>query len=249
MTLRGRVAVVTGGASGIGRSICERLAQAGARVAVLDVNQVGAAETAREIAGRGGEAVSLIADVADATAVDDAMGQVRAALGAVSILVNVAGIGEFLPFPQMSRAAWDRMIAVHLTGTFNCTRAAVDDMLAAGWGRIVNTASVAGLNGGGPGLSHYAAAKGGIIAFTKALAHELGPSGITVNCLAPGLIETPLIRSSLVTPELRARAIDGAPVRRIGQPEDIAAACAFLVSEDAGFTTGQVLSPNGGRYM
>ena len=173
----------------------------------------------------------------------------RAQLGPVHILVNVAGIGSFIPLLEMQRADWDRMIAVHLTGTFNCTRAVASDMVQAGWGRIVNTASVAGLNGGGPGLSHYAAAKGGIIAFTKALAHELGPSGITVNCLAPGLIDTPLIRTSLVTDELRTRAIAGAPVGRIGVPDDIAAACAFLVSEESGFFTGQVMSPNGGRYM
>jgi len=188
-------------------------------------------------------------DVADAAAVGGAVERARAALGPIHIMINVAGIGAFVPLLEMSQAEWDRMIAVHLTGTFNCTRAAVPDMLAAGWGRIVNTASVAGLSGGGPGLSHYAAAKGGIIAFSKALAHELGPSGITVNCIAPGLIDTPLIRSSLVTAELRARAIQGAPVRRIGEPEDIAAACAFLVSDAASFFTGQVMSPNGGRYM
>jgi len=241
-----RVAVVTGGASGIGRGVCVRLAGMGFTVAVLDVNEAGMNETAKLM---GTTALRCVADVCDTAAVEAALVRVRGAFGPVSILVNVAGIGEFLPFTEMTRAAWDRMLAVHLTGTFNCTRAAVSDMLAAGWGRIVNTASVAGLNGGGPGLSHYAAAKGGIIGFTKALAHELGPSGITVNCLAPGLIETPMIRGALVTPELRARAVDGAPVRRIGQPEDIAAACAFLVSEDAGFTTGQVISPNGGRYM
>ena len=241
-----RVAVVTGGASGIGRGVCVRLAGMGFTVAVLDVNEAGMNETAKLM---GTTALRCVADVCDTAAVEAALVRVRGAFGPVSILVNVAGIGEFLPFTEMTRAAWDRMLAVHLTGTFNCTRAAVSDMLAAGWGRIVNTASVAGLNGGGPGLSHYAAAKGGISGFTKALAHELGPSGITVNCLAPGLIETPMIRGALVTPELRARAVDGAPVRRIGQPEDIAAACAFLVSEDAGFTTGQVISPNGGRYM
>jgi NAD(P)-dependent dehydrogenase (short-subunit alcohol dehydrogenase family) len=178
-------------------------------------------------------------------AVDD----VHAALGPVHILVNVAGIGAFAPLLEIRQEDWDRMIAVHLTGTFNCTRAIVPDMLAAGWGRVVNIGSVAGLNGGGPGLSHYAAAKGGIIAFTKAVAHELGPSGITVNCIAPGLIDTPMVRGAMVSPELRTRAIEGAPVRRIGAPEDIAAACAYLVAEDAGFLTGQVISPNGGRYM
>jgi NAD(P)-dependent dehydrogenase (short-subunit alcohol dehydrogenase family) len=246
MALAGRVALVTGGGSGIGRSVALWLGRAGAAVAVLDIDAGAAQRTTAEIGGR---ALALGADVADAAAVRGAVERLHTALGPVQILVNVAGIGAFVPLLEMSQAEWDRMIAVHLTGTFNCTRAVVADMLAAGWGRIVNTASVAGLNGGGPGLSHYAAAKGGIIAFTKALAHELGPSGITVNCVAPGLIDTPLIKTSLVTDALRARAVEGAPVRRIGVPDDVAAACAFLVSEESSFFTGQVMSPNGGRYM
>jgi 2-hydroxycyclohexanecarboxyl-CoA dehydrogenase len=244
-----RVALVTGGASGIGRSICVRLARNGAAVAALDINVAGAQETAATIAAAGGRALAVGADVADGAAVRAAAEQVRAAFGPVHIMVNVAGIGAFVPLLDMTDAEWQQMIAVHLTGTFNCSRAALPDMLAGRWGRIVNTASVAGLNGGGPGLSHYAAAKGGIIAFTKALAHEFGPSGITANCIAPGLIDTPMITASLVTAELRATATAGAPVRRIGSPEDIAAACAFLVSDESSFFTGQVMSPNGGRYM
>jgi 2-hydroxycyclohexanecarboxyl-CoA dehydrogenase len=249
MTTAKRVALVTGGASGIGRSICLRLARDGVAVAALDLNHPAAEATAAAIVAAGGQAMAVVADVADATAVRAAVDRVHAGLGPVHVMVNVAGIGAFVPLIDMTDDEWNRMIAVHLTGTFNCTRAVLPDMLATGWGRIVNTASVAGLNGGGPGLSHYAAAKGGIIAFSKALAHELGPSGITVNCLAPGLVDTPLIRSSLVTAELRARAVEGAPVRRIGTPDDIAAACAFLVSDESSFCTGQVISPNGGRYM
>ena len=241
-----RVALVTGGGSGIGRSIALRLGRSGLSVAVLDIDAGAARRTAAEL---GGGALAVSADVAEAAAVRDALEQVHAALGPVHVLVNVAGIGAFAPLLEISDAAWARMIAVHLTGTFHCTRAAVPDMLAAGWGRIVNTASVAGLNGGGPGLSHYAAAKGGIIAFSKALAHELGPAGITVNCLAPGLIDTPMVRSAMVSDEIRARTIQSSPVRRVGVPEDIAAAVAFLVSEEASFFTGQVMSPNGGRYM
>lgn len=241
-----RTAVISGAGSGIGRSVALKLARTGLRVAALDIDRSAAQRTAAEI---GGEALAVAADVADGDAVQGAVDQIRAALGPIAVLVNVAGIGGFMGLLEMGRADWDRMIAVHLTGTFNCTRAVVPDMVAAGWGRIVNTASVAGLSGGGPGLSHYAAAKGGIIGFSKALAHELGPSGITVNCIAPGLIDTPMIRSSMVSDEIRARAIEGAPVRRIGQPDDIAAVCAFLVSEESGFMTGQVLSPNGGRYM
>ena len=249
MSLAGRVALVTGGGSGIGRSISLSIARSGASVGVLDINRAGAEQTVATITGAGGRACALSADVADAEAVRAAVAQARAALGPVHILVNVAGIGGFVPLIEMTQSDWDRMIAVHLTGTFNCTRTVVPDMIAASWGRIVNIGSVAGLSGGGPGLSHYAAAKGGIIAFSKALAHELGPSGITVNCIAPGLIETPLIVKSMVSDQVRAQAIQGAPVRRIGVPDDIAAACAFLVSEESSFYTGQVMSPNGGRYM
>ena len=149
------------------------------------------------------------------------------------ILVNDAGIGQFALLAEMTEEQWDRMIAVHLKGTFNCTRALVPDMIQAGWGRVVNIASVAGLSGGGPGLSHYAAAKGGIVAFTKALAHELGPSGITVNAIAPGLIDTPMIRQGIVSDDIFEVAVRGAPVRRIGAPDDIAAACAYLVSDES----------------
>src|SRR5262245_49671008 len=148
-----RVAFITGGGSGIGRSIALRLGQSGVKVAVLDIDPDAAGRTAAEIVG----AVAVSADVADEATVHVAVERVHSALGAVQILVNVAGIGGFRPLLEMTRAEWDRMIAVHLTGTFNCTRAIVPDMVAAGWGRIVNTASVAGLSGGGPGLSHYAA--------------------------------------------------------------------------------------------
>ena len=244
-----RVALVTGGGSGIGRRISLRLARDGAAVAVLDVNGPAAEDTVAAFAAAGGRGIAVECDVADSAAVGVAIERVRAAVGPVQIAVNVAGIGAFAPLLEIGDADWQRMLAVHLSGTFHCCRAALPDMLAAGWGRIVNTGSVAGLNGGGPGLSHYAAAKGGIIAFTKALAHELGPAGITANCIAPGLIDTPMIAAAFVSPELRARAIEGAPVRRIGTPDDIAAACAFLVSDEASFVTGQVLSPNGGRYM
>jgi 2-hydroxycyclohexanecarboxyl-CoA dehydrogenase len=249
MATEPRVALVTGAGSGIGRAISLRLGRSGAAVAALDINHAGAQQTRDVIAADGGTSVVATADVADPAAVRRAVDQVHAALGPVTILVNVAGIGAFAPLLEMRQEDWDRMIAVHLTGTFNCTRAIVPDMLAAGWGRIVNTGSVAGLNGGGPGLSHYAAAKGGIIAFTKALAQEYGPTGITVNCIAPGLIDTPMVRGAMVSEQIRKLAIEGAPVRRIGVPDDIAAACAFLVSDEASFFTGQVMSPNGGRYM
>ena len=244
-----RTALVTGGGSGIGAAICRRLGRDGLAVGVLDLNPAGAADTAQAIAAAGGRALALNADVADGAAVRDAADQLRRALGPPTVLVNVAGIGEFALLADMSDAQWQRMLDVHLTGTFHGVRAVLGDMVAAGRGRIVNTSSVAGLGGGGPGLSHYAAAKGGIIGFTKALAHELGPAGITANVIAPGLIDTPMVAGAMVSPEIRQRAVDGAPVRRIGLPDDIAAAAAYLVSDEASFVTGQVLSPNGGRYM
>lgn len=244
-----RVAVVTGGASGIGRAVCRRLASDGAAVAVLDINRGGADETASAIIAAGGRAAAWAVDVADGAAVRTAVAAAREALGTPAVLVTVAGIGEFALLADMTDAQWQRMLDVHLSGTFHCVRAVVADMVAADWGRIVTISSVAGLGGGGTGLSHYAAAKGGILAFSKSLAHELGPSGITVNAVAPGLIDTPMVAGAMVSPEIRQRAVEGAPVRRIGVPDDVAAAVAYLVSDEASFVTGQVLSPNGGRYM
>jgi 2-hydroxycyclohexanecarboxyl-CoA dehydrogenase len=241
-----KIAVVTGAGSGIGRATALALARAGAHVAILDVNLAGAEATAAAVVALGRRALPLAVDVSSAPTVATAVERVRTTLGPVAILVNVAGIGEFAPLLQMTEAQWDRMIAVHLKGTFNCTRACVPDMVAASWGRVVSVASVAGLNGGGPGLSHYAAAKAGIIGFTRALAQELGPMGITVNAVAPGLIDTPMIRAAGAPDDLYDAVIRRTPVGRLGVADDVAAAVAFLVSEEAGFTTGQVLSPNGG---
>lgn len=243
-----RNAVVTGGGSGIGRAIAARLASDGNDVAVLDINTAGAEETAATIRELGRRAVAVDVDVSHSGAVSQAFAQARSSLGALQILVNVAGIGEFAPFTDMSEEQWDRMLAVHLKGTFNCTKAGIADM-ASGWGRVVNVASVAGLNGGGPGLAHYSAAKGGIIGFTKALAHELGPMGITVNAIAPGLIDTPMIRDSGVAQAIIQYTKERTPMRRVGTPADVAAACAYLVAEDASYITGQIISPNGGAYM
>ncbi len=248
MSLGGRNAVVTGGASGIGRSICLRLAADGADVAILDLDATGAEQVAGAVRALGRRALALEADVSSAASVEAALARVRRELGAVHILVNDAGIAEFVPVVQMTEAQWDRMIAVHLKGTFLCTRAVLPDMIAAGWGRIVNVSSVGGLRGG-PALAHYAAAKAGMIGFTKAVAIEVGPQGVTVNAIAPGLIDTPLLRKSHVPDAIFEHARRETPVRRIGTPDDIAAACAYLVSEEASFFTGQVMSPNGGGHL
>jgi 2-hydroxycyclohexanecarboxyl-CoA dehydrogenase len=249
MSLQGRNALVTGGASGIGRAIALRLATDGADVAVLDLRLDAARAVADEIARTGRRAVAVEVDVADAASVMHAVAAARSALGSIHVLVNSAGIADFVAFGDLDEERWRRMLSVHLDGTYRVTRAVFADMTAAGWGRIVNVASAAALNGGGPGLAHYAAAKAGIIGFTKALAHELGPSGVTVNAIAPGLIDTPLIRGAGAPEGLYDAAIARLPVRRIGQPLDIAAACAYLASDEGGFCTGQVLSPNGGANI
>jgi len=249
MGLAGKNAVVTGGASGIGRGGALRLARDGADVAVLDLDARRGEEVTREIEKLGRRAVVVETDVSSSASVARAVERVGRDLGRVQILVNDAGIGGLQPFLQMTEAEWDRYLGVHLKGTFNCTRALAQGMVDSGWGRIVNVASTAGLNGAGPGLTHYSAAKGGIIAFTKALAYEMGPFGVTVNAIAPGMIDTPMSRQSPDPEMLFKKTSERTPIRRVGTPDDIAGACAYLVSEEAGFVTGQVLSPNGGGWM
>jgi NAD(P)-dependent dehydrogenase (short-subunit alcohol dehydrogenase family) len=249
MSLQGRNALVTGGGSGIGRAIALRLAADGADVAVLDLRVEGARVVADEIVRAGRRAAAISVDVADAASVVRAVAEARSVLGPIHVLVNSAGIADFVALGDLDEERWQRMLNVHLNGTYRVTRAVFGDMTAAGWGRIVNIASAAALNGGGPGLAHYAAAKAGIIGFTKALAHELGPAGVTVNAIAPGLVDTPLIHGAGAPAGLYDTVVARLPVRRMGQPVDIAAACAYLASDEAGFCTGQVLSPNGGANI
>ena len=249
MNLAGRNALVTGGASGIGRAIALRLARDGADVAVLDLRPEPAAAVAQEITALGRRALALGADVTDAAGIASAVARAREALGPIHVLVNSAGVADFVPFAELGEERWQRMIDILLNGTYRVTRAVFADMTAAGWGRIVNLSSAAALNGGGPGLAHYAAAKAGVIGFTKSLAQELGPQGVTVNAIAPGLIDTPLIHAAGAPASLYDQVVARLPMRRIGQPEDIAAACAYLVSAEAGFITGQVISPNGGGNL
>ena len=246
--LVGRTAVVTGGASGIGRAIVLGLAARGARVAVLDVNTAGVDELVATAGTRGARLIGVACDVASATSVEAAARAVKEALGPVHILVNSHGISGFGTLPDLAEAEWLRMIDVHLNGVFRTCRAFVGDMIAVGWGRIVNVSSVGGLRGG-PMLVHYAAAKAGVIGFTKALAIDVGPQGITVNAIAPGLVDTPMLRASGIPDAVRDTAIAAMPIRRLGTPEDVAAVCQFLVSEQAAWFTGQVLSPNGGAHL
>ncbi len=248
MGLAGRHALVTGGASGIGRAVAHRLGRDGAAITILDLDLTAARSVAAELAAAGAVSRPVMADVADANAVHAAVEAARAELGAVHVVVCSAGISGFSPLVDMTEAQWDRMVAVHLRGTFLATRAALPDMLAARWGRVVTISSVGGLRGG-PNLTHYAAAKAGVIGFTKALALEVGAQGVTANVVAPGLIDTPMLRGSGIPPPLLEQSSRQIPVGRLGTPDDVAAVCAFLVSEDAGFITGQVVSPNGGGWL
>ena len=244
-----RTAIVTGGGSGIGLAIGARLGAAGNAVAVFDRDASSATAAAEAIGSAGGAAVGLCVDVCDRARIDEAVDEVRRRLGRPTILVNSAGLDGFDPFLTISAEKWNRILAVNLTGTFDCCQAVVPDMIEEGWGRIVNISS-SSAQGGQPLMTHYVAAKAGVIGFTKALALELGPQGITVNTIPPGFIDTPMLRRSEEKGLLGKGAEHHAtttPVRRIGTPEDIAAACAFLVGEEAGYITGQVIGVNGGR--
>jgi 2-hydroxycyclohexanecarboxyl-CoA dehydrogenase len=245
-----RVAVVTGAGSGMGFAIGRRLAEQGHRVAILDLNEAAADEAAQSIHDAGGQAIAAAADVSDRKAVDAALDRVRSSFGPVEIMVTSAGLDEFSTFTDITAEAWERMLAVNLTGTFNCLQAAVPDMLAGAWGRIV-TISSSSAQSGAKRMAHYVASKGGVIGLTKALAVEYAPHGITVNTIPPGFIETPMLHRAKETgdlPDLKL-VIAQTPVRRAGTPEDIAAACTFLCSEEAGYITGQALNVNGGWYL
>ena len=244
-----RVAVVTGGGSGIGLAISERLAADGMAVAVFDRDGDAAEAAAAKIVAAGSAAIGVCVDVTDRDQIATGLSEVRTRLGAPAVLVNNAGIQGFDPFLSITPEQWDRLLTVNLTGTFNCCQAVVPDMTEAGWGRIVNISS-SSAHGGQPLMTHYVAAKAGVIGFTKALALELAPLGITVNTIPPGFIDTPMLRST-ERKGLLGQGVEHhaalTPVRRVGRPEDIAAACSFLVRDEASYITGQVIGVNGGR--
>ncbi|MGB8364644.1 MAG: SDR family NAD(P)-dependent oxidoreductase [Rhizomicrobium sp.] len=245
MSLKGKVGVVTGGASGIGRAISLQLAKDGAAIAVWDMNGDGAEETVGMIVKAGGRAIACVGDASSADGIASALARTRKDLGPVTILVNNAGITGFCGFQDLTEEMWDRMMRINLKGPFLCTQAVIPDMLAVGWGRVVNISSSSAQTGA-PSMSHYVAAKGGVIGFTKALAMEFAARGITVNNVPPGFIDTPMLRTSPVDVDAFAATT---PMKRPGKPEDIAAACSYLCSEAAGYVTGQTISVNGGRYL
>lgn len=243
MRLEGRKALVTGGASGIGAAIARRLAAEGARVVIGDVNEEGAGEVAAEL---GGDAVGLdVARPSSAAAVVEE-------LGPFAILVNNAGMDEFGFFTDTDPGLWDRVITVNLGGVLACTHAVLPAMQKAGYGRIVNIASEAG-RVGSKGSAVYSAAKGGVIAFTKTIARENARFGITANAIAPGPIDTPLLRRASELGEIGERVIEtmrgATQMRRLGKPNEVAAAVAFLASDDASYVTGETLGVSGGLGM
>jgi NAD(P)-dependent dehydrogenase (short-subunit alcohol dehydrogenase family) len=247
-----RTAIVTGGGSGIGLAISRRLAADGAAVAIFDRDGESARAAAAGIEADGGRAIGVTVDVSDRAQVDAGMAEVREALGAATILVNNAGISPFEKFLEIERESLERVLAVNVIGVFDCCQAVAPDMIEARWGRIVNIASSSAQTGSVLQV-HYSASKGAVIALTRSLALALGSKGVTVNAIPPSLIDTPPLRQADEDGLLGPGGVDAAakalPVRRLGTPEDLAAACAFLVRDDAGYVTGQVLGVNGGRVM
>ncbi|HEY1237999.1 MAG TPA: SDR family NAD(P)-dependent oxidoreductase [Solirubrobacterales bacterium] len=244
MRLEGKKALVTGGASGIGAAIARRLAAEGAEVTIGDLNLEGATQVAGEISG-----LSIELDVTD---LGSAQAAVDSAGSPIDILVNNAGTDEFGFFAQTTPEQWKKVVDVNLYGVFNCTQAALPGMQEAGYGRIVNIASEAG-RVGSKGSAVYSAAKGGVIAFTKVMAREGARFGITANAIAPGPIETPLLMQAKEFGEIGEKIIEtmkaGTQLRRLGQPEEVAAAVAFLASDDASYVTGETLGVSGGLGM
>jgi 2-hydroxycyclohexanecarboxyl-CoA dehydrogenase len=245
-----RTAFVTGAGSGIGRAIAQRLAEDGLAVALVDLDETSAEGVAEELRQKGHDVVAVVGvDVSGRAQVDDAAQRARSALGPILVLVNNAGVSGFKEFLSITDDAWDRTMAVNLSGPFYCCQAVVPDMIEAGWGRIVNISS-SSAQSGQQYMAHYVSSKAGLIGLTKALALELGPKGITVNTIPPGFVDTPMLRASEERGFLGGTVDQHAertPVRRAGRLEDIAAACSFLVSEEASYITGQVIGVNGGR--
>jgi 2-hydroxycyclohexanecarboxyl-CoA dehydrogenase len=250
MSLMGKNAIVTGAASGIGLATAQRFAREGANVALWDVNEEGAKRAAAELVSAGTKAMASRVDVSNRVQINAAVERIHKEWGPVQILVNNAGITDFRPFLEITEEGWDRVMSINLKSMLVCTQAVLPDMIAAHWGRVINISSSSAQTGAAR-MTHYAASKGGVIAFTKSLAMECATLGITVNNVPPGFVDTPMLRQAAKDGGL-AGGVEAtaahSPMQRPGRPEDIAAACAFLASEDAGYITGHTLSVNGGRY-
>jgi 2-hydroxycyclohexanecarboxyl-CoA dehydrogenase len=245
-----RVAVVTGGASGIGLGVAEQFIADGYAVAILDINDETISQAVDKLSSTGGRVAAIRADVTDRNQVHTAFATVHSELGPVGILVTSAGIEAFDPLLDITEKRWDQVIAVNLTGTFICAQAAVPDMVEAGWGRIV-TISSQSAQSGAPNMAHYSASKGGVMALTKALAVDLARKGVTVNSIAPSIVDTPMARAATEAGNFPGIEVIApmVPLGRAGTPADIAAACSYLCSDAGSYVAGQILSVNGGMYI
>lgn len=247
-----KVALVTGAAAGIGSAIAKRLARDDVAIGVLDLTEDRAAATVADIERAGGRAIALGCDISNRGQVEAAAAKLRKAFGPVTILVNNAGITGFVPFLQLTDDEWDTMLRINLKGTFIVTQVIIPDMLAAGSGRIINISSSSAQSGAAM-MAHYSSSKGGMIAFTRTIAQEFGQHNITCNTIPPRFVHnTEMSNDSFEREDMRLKfqeMIDAGPIRRHGEPEDIAGAAAWLASDEAGYVTGQVIGVNGGRYI
>ena len=249
MPFEGTAAVVTGGASGLGLAITEALAARGTKVAIFDIQADAIDTEVARLRASGATVSGHVVDVSSREQVSAAVADVRAEFGPVLILVNSAGIEQFGKFAEITDEFWDRVMAVNLRGPFICVQEVLPDMLAAKWGRIVNISS-SSAQGGQSYMAAYVSSKAGLIGFTKALALELGPKGITVNTIPPGMVVTPMLEKAITEGRFTDSLENFAkitPVRRAGRPEDIANAAMFLIADDSSYVTGQVIGVNGGR--
>jgi 2-hydroxycyclohexanecarboxyl-CoA dehydrogenase len=247
-----RVAIVTGGAQGIGKGIATTLAEAGFKVAVADLNRPAAEQTAKEIGAAGGTAIAVEIDVTRTASVEAAVREVEAELGPIEVVVNNAGWDDFMPFVQTTEEFWDKILEINFKGALRVIKAVVPGMTERGFGRVINIGSDAGRVGSSL-EAVYSGAKGGVIAFTKTLAREVAAKGVTANTVCPGPTDTPALRSFAAGSGDAEKVIAGmaraVPMKRLGTPEDIGPAVAFLASDGACFVTGQTLSVSGGLTM
>lgn len=250
LALEGKTALVTGASSGIGAATAILFAELGARVAIgFHHNQKGAEFVRDQIAAAGGEAVICKADVAEAAGVDTLVAQVVEAFGPIDILVNNAGsLLERLPILKLTEESWDAVMDLNLKSAVLCTQKVAASMIERKSGAIINVGSIAGRNGGGPGAGPYAAAKGGLMTYTKSLAKELAPYGIRVNCVSPGVIDTPF-HETFSTPEMMNNFVKMIPLGRVGTPMECAKVAAFLASGAASYVVGETIEVNGGQLM
>ena len=246
--LTGRVGLVTGAGRGMGRASAERIAADGARVVVNDLDETRAAEVADRLVSEGAEAIGVAADVSDAADVSRLVDTAREAFGDVDILVNNAGVLRRTGILDLGEDEWNLVLDVNLKGTYLCTRAVLPAMKAAGWGRVVNISSSAGRSVSTLGGPHYTTAKAAVLGFTRAVAREMAPFGITLNAVCPGLVNTEMVNEVITAAQTQAYA-DSFPIKRLAEPQEVAELVAFLASDRAAYITGASLDINGGDLM